>query len=344
MPVWDQFVELIRYGLSYFADLAGSAGLSVIIFTVLLKTILLPLTVKSVRSMYAMQEIQPKIKELQKKYGNDRQRLSAETMKLYQEEGVSPTAGCLPMLLQIPIFFGLYFAIRELSGAGQGVWGQGFLWIPDLAHPDPLHILPLVAGLFQLLQALMSRPANQPKAADAQQQMMNTMMMFMPLMVVVFGWNFSSGPVLYWAVSAFYSVVQQWFITGWGRLGAWFTFLPELPEHRRLGYVDAATRAAEKERVKASGGGLFGRLTSQMQQQIERTNGSAGEEPPPPRTRTGAQGGRSGRSRQTRAAQKDEPDRSPPPAELVPRRTRTVRRRQQERSKKPPAGEKDAGG
>lgn len=266
MPVWGQFVGLIEWGLRYFADLTGSAGISVIIFTILLRTILLPLTIKSVRSMSAMQEIQPKIKELQKKYAKDRQRLSQETMKLYQEHGVNPAAGCLPMLLQMPIFFGLYFAIRSLSQGADGVWSDGFMWLPSLNDPDPLHILPILAGVFQFIQTRMSRPAGQGKATDPQQQMMNSMMMFMPFMVVAFGWGFSSGPVLYWAVSALYSVIQQWFITGWGSLLDWFPFLPELPEHRRLGYQDPAKRA--KERAKAQNS-FFGRLTQKMQEQAQ---------------------------------------------------------------------------
>jgi YidC/Oxa1 family membrane protein insertase len=82
----------------------------------------------------------------------------------------------------------------------------------------------------------MMRPANMPKSDDPQQQIMNIMMNFMPLMVVIFGWTFAAGPVIYWATQSIYSVVQQWFITGWGSLGAWLPWLPELPEHRRLGY------------------------------------------------------------------------------------------------------------
>ena len=197
---------------------------------------MLPLTVKSIRSSKAMQELQPKIKELQKKHGNDRQRISQETMALYQQYRVNPMAGCLPMVIQIPIFFGLYRAIMLLSTSGAGLWDQGFLWLPSLAHPDPCHILPILAGLFQFVQTQMMRPANQPKSTDPQQAMMNSVMNIMPLTVVFFGWNFASGPVIYWATQSVYSVVQQWFITGWGNLHKWAPFLPELPEHRRLGY------------------------------------------------------------------------------------------------------------
>ena len=235
IPVWDQYMTLMKWLLNHLADIFGSAGIAIILFTVIIKTILLPITVKSIRSSKNMQELAPKIKEIQKKYGKDRQRASQETMALYQTHGVNPMAGCLPMVLQIPIFFGLYYSIRSLSGSHIGVWNDGFLWLPSLNDPDPYKILPILAGIFQFIQARMMRPANQ-KVTDSQQQIMNTMMNFMPLMVIVFGWNFSSGPVIYWVTQAIYSVVQQWLITGWGSFGTWFPFLPELPEHRRLGY------------------------------------------------------------------------------------------------------------
>ena len=320
MPVWTQFVDLIQWGLSHLADYIGSAGLAVIVFTILFKTVLLPLTIKSVRSMSSMQELQPRIKELQTKHAKDRQKLSAETMKLYQEHGVNPASGCLPMILQMPIFFGLYFAIRHLSAHGGGVWAQSFLWLPSLAKADPYHILPLAAGAFQFIQTKMARPANQPKAADPQQQMMNTMMMFMPLMVVVFGWPFASGPVIYWAVSAIYSAIQQWFITGWGSMLDWFPFLPDLPEHRRLGYEAPEKREARRQQAGGQQKGLFGMLNRQIQSQVQKVDeddadDDDGEAPP--------------------AAARKRPPKSPPsapaahanpPSGLVPRRERRTNR------------------
>ena len=161
-------------------------------------------------------------------------------MALYQQYRVNPMAGCLPMVIQIPIFLGLYNAIMRLSTSGAGLWDQGFLWLPSLAHADPWHLLPIMAGLFQFVQTQMMRPANQPKSTDPQQAMMNSIMNFMPLTVVFFGWSFAAGPVLYWATQSVYSVVQQWFITGWGNFIKWAPFLPELPEHRRLGYRPTA--------------------------------------------------------------------------------------------------------
>ena len=322
MPIWSQFVDLIEWGLRSIADFTGSAGVAIILFTILIKTLLLPLTIRSVRSTAAIQELQPKIKDLQKRYGNDRPRLSAEQMKLYQEYGINPTAGCLPMLLQIPIFFGLYFAIRDLSTAGVGVWGQGFLWIPDLSHADPIKVLPILAGVFQFVQTRMTRPAGQ-KTTDPQQQMMNSMMMFMPLMVVVFGWNFAAGPVLYWVVQAVYSVIQQWLITGWGGMHDWLPFLPELPEHRRLGYESPERRAAKKAKQQ---GGLFAKLNEQVAKQAaqveeDRKKREAGELPA-----TAASGKKSTRGRP--APVPDEPAvPGPAPAtarpDLVPRRPRS---------------------
>ena len=99
-------------------------------------------------------------------------------------------------------------------------YGPGnFLWLSDLSEPDPYKILPILAGLFQFVQTKMMRPSGQGKITDPQQAMMNTMMNFMPLMVIFFGWSFISGAVLYWAIQSVYSVVQQWLIGGWGAIG-----------------------------------------------------------------------------------------------------------------------------
>lgn len=319
MVIWDQFVNLIEWGLAWTAGHTGSSGIAIILFTIVIKTLLLPLTIKSVRSTAVMQELQPKIRELQKRYGQDRQRLSAETMKLYQEYGVNPMSGCLPVLLQIPVFFGLYFAIRNLSTHDGGNWSNGFLWIPNLAQPDPLHILPILAGLFQFVQTRMTRPAGQGKFQDPQQQMMYTMMMFMPLMVVIFGWNFAAGPVLYWVVSALYSVVQQWLINGWGGMRDWFPFLPDLPEHRRLGYLDPAKREAQRQ---AASRGLFGRLNKHIERQIQQVEQRAVQRP---ETASDA------RKEPVRAKKDGRPAEPPPlppdPAALVPRRTRSSKRK-----------------
>jgi YidC/Oxa1 family membrane protein insertase len=283
IPIWNQYVDFLVNVLDSLTTLFSSAGLGIIAFTIIVKTLMLPLTVKALQSSKAMQELQPKIKELQKKHGNDRQRISQETMALYQQYRVNPMAGCLPMLIQIPIFLGLYNAIMRLSTSGAGLWEQGFFWLPSLAHPDPWHLLPIVAGLFQFVQTQMMRPANQPKSTDPQQAMMNSVMNIMPLTVVFFGWSFAAGPVLYWATQSVYSVVQQWFITGWGNFIKWAPFLPELPEHRRLGYrpprdLDSVVVVSgDGQPVLAPGpmGWLQRKMDEAQKQAMERTGGAA---------------------------------------------------------------------
>jgi YidC/Oxa1 family membrane protein insertase len=282
IPIWNQYVDFLVYVLDSLTTLFSNAGLGIIAFTIIVKTLMLPLTVKALQSSKAMQELQPKIKELQKKHGNDRQRISQETMALYQQYRVNPMAGCLPMLIQIPIFLGLYNAIMRLSTSGAGLWDQGFFWLPSLAHPDPWHLLPIVAGLFQFVQTQMMRPANQPKSTDPQQAMMNSVMNIMPLTVVFFGWSFAAGPVLYWATQSVYSVVQQWFITGWGNFIKWAPFLPELPEHRRLGYrpprdLDSVVVVSgDGQPVLAPGpmGWLQRKMDEAQKQALERTGGA----------------------------------------------------------------------
>jgi YidC/Oxa1 family membrane protein insertase len=283
IPIWDQYVKFLEHSLDFLSNVFNSAGVAIIVFTIIVKTLLLPLTVQSIRASKAMQELQPKIKALQKQYGKDRQRLSQETMKLYSQHRVNPVSGCLPMIIQIPIFFGLYRAISALSN-GSGIpdvsvyWSEPFLWLPSLAEPDPYKILPIMAGIFQFIQTKMMRPQNQEAITDPQQKMMNQMMTFMPLLVVVFGWGFASGPVIYWVTQSVYSVVQQWFITGWGSLHDWIPGLWELPEHRRLGYRppreldDVVVVSGEDGAVKQGGimGWLQGKMHEASEQQTRR--------------------------------------------------------------------------
>lgn len=289
-PGWNAYVDLLERSLDFLARTLNSAGLAVIVFTIIIKTLLLPLTIKATRSARSMQELQPKIKELQKKYGKDRQKLSQETMKLYSQYQVNPMAGCLPMLIQLPIFFGLYRAILHLSqgNAGFGVsphWEGSFLWLNDLAAPDPWHILPILAGIFQFTQTKMMRPAGQGKPTDPQQAMMNQIMNFLPITVVLFGWGFASGPVLYWVTQSVYSVVQQWLITGWGSMLDWFPWLPDLPEHRRLGYrpprdLDEVVVMSGDEPVRPKGvmGWVQARMEEAQRQQMMARGGGGDDD------------------------------------------------------------------
>src|SRR5262245_1605382 len=144
VPGWNAFVHLIEGVLVFLATMTGSGALAIILLTILVKLAMVPLTLSSLRSAKRMQELQPMLKDLQKKYGHDRQLLSAETMKLYQEYRVNPFGSCLPILIQMPIFFALYYAILNIATDPTGQYANAgfstsFLWIPNLALPDPLY-------------------------------------------------------------------------------------------------------------------------------------------------------------------------------------------------------------
>jgi YidC/Oxa1 family membrane protein insertase len=151
---------------------------------------------------------------------------------------------------------------------------MGFFYIVPIA---------ILAGIFQFIQMRMSRPANQGPVRDPQQAMMQGMMNFMPLMVVIFGWNFPAGVVLYWAIQSLYSVIQQWFITGWGSLKDWFPWLPEMPEHRRLGRPkpQPAGAAGAADQPKELGGffGWMQKKTEDLQaRQAEKAQATAAQQ------------------------------------------------------------------
>lgn len=210
-------------------------GIAIIAFTMLVRLVMVPLTIKQSRQIKAMNGLQPLMKQLQEKYKNDRQRVSQETMKLYKEHGVNPL-GCLgPMFIQFPIWIGLFQAIRqtvpnnpenlvELSGNLYSWLPQvhsiipinsSFLWM-DLALPDPSpFVMPiLVGGSMFVMQKMTTMPS-----VDARQASTNRMMLWMmPLMFGFFTLNFSSGLAVYWVVSNIIGVAIQGFITGWDPL------------------------------------------------------------------------------------------------------------------------------
>jgi YidC/Oxa1 family membrane protein insertase len=195
----------------------GNYGVAIILLTVVSKILFYPLTVKSMRSMKAMQALQPQINALRNKYKSDPQRLQRETMDLYRGHKVNPMGGCLPMLAQVPIFYALYLALSvsvNLQGAPFLCFGHlpswvpwlggAGLWICDLANPDPTYVLPLLMGVTMFLQQKMTPTTGDPRQAK--------MMLVMPF---VFTWMFlglASGLVLYWTVSNVLQILQQWYM------------------------------------------------------------------------------------------------------------------------------------
>ena len=215
--------------------LFSSFGLAIIALTIIVRFIMLPLTLRQIRSTRAMTTLQPKLQEIQKKYGKDKQRLQQEVSKLYKEAGVNPL-GCLwPMLIQLPIWIALYQSVlralaaspEDLLGLSQNLYpwsvvhqavplGSGFLWL-NLAESgsQAFLIMPiLVGGTMWIQQKMMTAPAVDPR----QQSMSRTMLWLMPLMFAFFTMQFPAGLALFWLVSNIIGIVMQYFITGWGGL------------------------------------------------------------------------------------------------------------------------------
>jgi len=247
--IWGGFVGFLESVLLTFDRWTGNGGLAIILFTILARVLILPLTLKSLQSTRKMQQLQPQIKEIQRKYGKEPQKLQEETAKLYREYRVNPLGGCLPMVLQLPIFFGVYQAVIHLTevsvaervvGTITGVLAQSginvaslsqigqtqlsgpFLWIKDLGLPDPLYILGVLSLVFQLIVQLMAMP----RVQDAQQKAMSQSMLILPLMFAYIGFTFPAGAVLYWVVGSVLSMLQQYVISGWGSLANYLKFLP----------------------------------------------------------------------------------------------------------------------
>lgn len=197
--------------LHWFYKYTHNYGVAIILLTVLIKILFWPLTQKSYKSMQGMKKLQPKITAVREKYKDDREKLNQELMMLYRTYKVNPLGGCLPMVLQIPVFFALY---RMLYGAIQLRHQPFFLWINDLTAPDRLHVgipipylggipvLTLLMGVSMFLQQKMT-----PMTGDPRQE---KIMLLMPVVFTVFFVNFPSGLVLYWLVNNILSIVQQY--------------------------------------------------------------------------------------------------------------------------------------
>jgi YidC/Oxa1 family membrane protein insertase len=224
--VWLAIKEAIFSALQFLYDITGDYGLAIILLTVAIRLLMVPLTWKQTRSMYEMQRIQPKIKELQKKYKNDKEKLQEETLKFYQENKVNPFGGCLPLLLQMPVFIALYQVlggtpenpglflqyVDSLPEAEQAVVTQAWIILPDLtatpasiwASGGLVAVLPYAAlvilfGLsIWLPQMLMPGEAQQKQVA-----------MIMAVFMLYIGWISPAGVLVYWVTSSVIGIAQQ---------------------------------------------------------------------------------------------------------------------------------------
>lgn len=193
--------------LQFFYGYVHNWGLAIILLTVVIKAVFWPLTAKSYSSMEKMKRLQPMMVALREKHGDNKEALNKEMMALYKTYGVNPASGCVPILVQLPVFFGLYQALLtsiELRHASFITYlpGTDILWLADLAAKDPLYITPIVMGATMFLQQRMSPPMGDP--------MQQKITMFLPIIFTVMFLGFPSGLVLYWLVNNVLSIAQQW--------------------------------------------------------------------------------------------------------------------------------------
>lgn len=193
--------KLLFLGLQFFHSIVGNWGWSIILLTIVVKLILWPLSSKSYRSMAKMRVIAPEMQRMKEEFGEDRMRFSQEMMALYKREQVNPLSGCLPLLLQMPIFLALYWVLMESVELRHAPW---MLWIQDLSAMDPWFILPLLMGATMFIQQMLN-----PQPADPMQA---KVFRIMPIIFTVFMLFFPSGLVLYWIVNNSITILQQWFI------------------------------------------------------------------------------------------------------------------------------------
>lgn len=213
--------------LSVVYGVIGNYGFSIIIFTLIVKIVLIPLSISQIRSTKKMTALQPEIAALQKKYANDKDTLNIKTMELYQKNKINPLGGCLPLLIQMPILIGLFGVLRDPATyvfAGDTaltaeVLNHGFLWISNLSEPDLLssiipngpEIFSRIPGILPIISATSTyfQMSTQNAGAAQSNQSMKVMSTVFPVMILVWGLSFSAGLMIYWTVSNFFQMAQQ---------------------------------------------------------------------------------------------------------------------------------------
>ncbi len=230
--VVDGFIQLIVL----LNDLTGSLGLAILVFTFLIRSALIPLSLPTLKASKKMRELQPELKKLKKKHGKDKKALQTAQMELYKKYNVNPLAGCIPQLAQFAVLIILYRALISFLNAEHISINTQFFWM-NLSEVDSTYILPVLAGLSQFVLSLMIAPGaekddiipNDSKSkkvqkenekeegmADMAQSMQQQMMFMMPLMTGFFATRFPSGLALYWVATTIFSIGQQYYVSGWG--------------------------------------------------------------------------------------------------------------------------------
>ena len=200
---WLWFISGLLFSLmKTIYSVVGNWGWSIVLVTVLIKLAFFRLSATSYKSMAGMRKLQPKLLALRERYGDDKAKISQATMEMYRQEKVNPLGGCLPIIVQIPVFIALYWVLLESVELRQAPF---MLWITDLASSDPWHVLPVIMGATMLIQQKLNPAPPDPMQAK--------IMMFLPILFTGLFWNFPAGLVLYWIVNNTLSITQQWYIT-----------------------------------------------------------------------------------------------------------------------------------
>ncbi|GFN23107.1 MAG: membrane protein insertase YidC [Thermoanaerobacteraceae bacterium] len=207
-------VHFLSQSIQFFYNITQSLGvpnygLAIILFTVAVKILLYPLTYKQLKSMRRMQELQPKVQEIQKRFKNNPEKAQKAILELYQTEKVNPFSGCLPLLVQMPILFALFSALRSFfdpaANPAVNMEHANFLWVPNLGRPDPYFLLPVLVAAATFLQQRVSM-------VNPQDQSQRTMLIVMPLLIGWMSTQFSAGLALYWVVFSLMGVMEHWLL------------------------------------------------------------------------------------------------------------------------------------
>lgn len=236
----------LTQSLVYLTDVTGSLAAAVVLFTLIARTILLPLTIPSLKATKKMRDVQPELKKLKEKHGSDKQALQKAQMELYKKYNINPLSGCLPQLVQLGLFIAMYHALIEflkLPDVTSGTVNVMLGWV-DMRVADPYYIIPLLAGVSQLFFSFMIAPGAEKRdivpnksnkkvvqeankkeedMAEMAASMQQQMLFIMPVMTGVLATQFPAGLGLYWIVSTVYSIVQQYYVSGWGGLVVYTT-------------------------------------------------------------------------------------------------------------------------
>ncbi len=219
--LFGPLVSVLGTVLTFFHDSVGvDWWISIALLTIVVRTLLFPLTIKQVKSMRAMQDLKPEMDQVRAKYQNNRQKQQEELMKLYQERGVNPLGGCLPLLVQMPIFLGLFYTLRQFGGT-TGIVGVpdtqgtvpsfshgGTLWFADLTAPDPLYLLPILSAVTMLVSMEITNKSMEPQQ--------RWIMRILPVVFTVFTLNFPAGLLIYLVTTNLVTFVQNYAIYNYG--------------------------------------------------------------------------------------------------------------------------------